>query len=231
MNNIELPEAKSLGASDTLLSQRVCDTLTDWIINGVLIPGYKLKESDISNKLGVSRIPVREALKVLEKNGLVEFIPYQGCRVKVLTLHRMEEIYVLRKELESFCARISVEKITDKEIEELEKIQVRINQTINDQDYRGKDLYMLNRLFHMKMYEASRLPMLVGFIEQLWNSIAYYRLKVAHDRAYPQAMEQEHTTYIILYKKRDGDGLARALKENLQVHYEKAVIDFEKYLM
>lgn len=229
--NQDFTETPSLRVSDTLLSQRVCDTLTDWIINGVLIPGFKMNESDISKKLGVSRMPVREALKVLERNGLVEFIPYQGCRVKALTLARLEETYILRKELESFCARVAAEKITDEEIKELEKIQTKINQTIENNDYDGKELYMLNRLFHTKMYEAAKLPMLMEFIEQLWNGIAYYRLKVAHDKTYPQAMYNEHTAYIELFKKRDGESLAQILTENLQNHYEKAVEDFERYLV
>ena len=106
-----------------LLSNLVLEQLMDWIMDGKLRMGEKLNPDELATKLGVSKMPIREALNTLERMGLAESIPYMGTRLVQLTKEDVSEIYIIRKALEPLAAQEACKKINADTISELEQIQ------------------------------------------------------------------------------------------------------------
>ena len=126
------------------------------IFGGDYAPGDPIREVDIAKRLGVSRVPVREVFRYLERDGLVEYIPNCGVHVKKLTKTDVKEIYSLRKMLDLFIADEVIDNITEADIEELKFLTQRMN---------DKQSYSLcNDLFHNKLFMLSGNSR----IRQLW---------------------------------------------------------------
>lgn len=211
---------KQLRTKNQPLATRVADQLTAWIVDGTLRPGARLNEIEIADKLGVSRIPVREAFRTLENSGLVIMVPYHGCHVRDITPEMVTETYVLRKELECLALLHAAEKITPQEIAHLKKMQDGMEEYVQQSSINGWKLYHLNKDFHMSIYEASGMPRLALFIESLWNSIACLRIRRAFDQSYPDVMRTEHRAYIHWLEQRDGKSLCANFEKNLSKHYQ-----------
>ena len=99
----------------------VFNTLRQAILRGELKPGERLMEIQLANKLGVSRTPIREAIRKLELEGLVLMIPRKGAEVAEITEKNMRDVLEVRKALEELAVQLACEKITQEELEELEK--------------------------------------------------------------------------------------------------------------
>ena len=99
-----------------IYASSVIPILEEAIIHGDLPPGSRLTEEEICQKMGVSRSPVREALRVLERDGLVERLPRRGVRVSELSIEELDQLYDCRMSLEAMAARLAVKNATDKEV-------------------------------------------------------------------------------------------------------------------
>ena len=104
------------------LSGKVFARLKSAILSGEYPDGAELRESSVAEKLGVSRTPVREAIRQLEKEGLVEVYPNRRAHVKGITFQDVEDIYLIRSRLEGLCAELAVRSITEEQIKRLEEI-------------------------------------------------------------------------------------------------------------
>ncbi len=204
------------------LSGLVVEQLINWIMDGTLRAEQRLTTDEIAEKLGVSRMPVREALRVLEASGLVRSEPYLGAKVAKLTQEDIEEIYLMREMLESMAGRFAAEQISDEEIGQLEEIQERMEFLMNEDSMKNrKEVFNLNREFHRVMYQASRKSRLCDFISTLWDSIAFYRLISASSQDYAIWMKNEHRSYIEACKRHDGPLLEKLIKQSLAKHIKK----------
>ena len=118
----------TMGQDDSMMLQRdtlpmqVLNKLMDWIMDGKLKMGEKLNTEELARQLGVSRMPIREALKSLEKMGLAESIPYVGVKLVSLEQEDVLQIYLMRQLLEPLAAGEACKKITEEQIHELEEI-------------------------------------------------------------------------------------------------------------
>ena len=110
-------------AEHKLLSRTVADWLADRIISGEEAPGSRLTEIDVARRAGVSRSPVREALRVLEAEGLVEIVPRFGAQVARVGIDDVEELYACRMLLEPVCTRLAVEALEPDDIAELDALR------------------------------------------------------------------------------------------------------------
>ncbi len=202
------------------MSEVICDEITNWIMDGTLGVGQRIREEDLAEVFGVSRMPVREAIRMLESRGLVDTIPYVGSSVKKLSSEEIDEIYLLRTILEPLACELASERITEEEIDVLEGIQEKLeNLCLQPKNLENsKALYFANRDFHIGIYSASGLEKLLSIINNLWDSIAYLRIRTAFSENYPQQMIREHREYLKLLRSRDGKELASQLKENLRLH-------------
>jgi len=107
-------------AEHKLLSRTVADWLAERIISGEEIPGARLTETKLAEEAGVSRSPVREALRILQSEGLVDIVPRYGAQVAYIGIHDVEELYACRMLLEPACAGLAVEALEPDDVRELD---------------------------------------------------------------------------------------------------------------
>lgn len=152
------------------VSARVASYLRTAILGGQLEPGDRIRQEDIAEKFGVSRLPVREALRMLEAEGLTEHESHKGARVPRLTQHEVEVAYRMRERLEPLALVESLPLLSETDHAALEDVQRRIEE--NPDLERFLDL---DREFHMLTYSACSVDSLNSMITRLWNSTQHYR--------------------------------------------------------
>jgi len=148
---VEYQDTDSLSSS---LRQRVFKQIQNDILNGVYEPGESLIESKLSEELGVSRTPVREALRQLELEGLVESVPNKGVTVKGVSPQDIQDIYTIRMMIEGLAARWAAEKVTPEEIEEMKEAVELEEFYTKKKDY--SRLMKLDTRFHDIIFKASK---------------------------------------------------------------------------
>lgn len=176
----------NLGQHQTL-QEVVSDTLRNLILNGTFKPGQRLRQDELADQLGVSTMPIREALRRLEAEGLVTTLPRRGAIVSELRIEEIEEIYLMRAALECLITRLAVPQLTSAQIAKLQQLFKRMAEALEAKDF--VELFQLNRDFHLAIYEAAKKPIINENIIMLWDRSEIYR------RAYlnlPQRMEQAH---------------------------------------
>lgn len=187
------------------------------IVAGELRPGSPIRQETIAAELGVSRVPVREALRILEGEGQVVHRPHHGYSVAELSLPDLREVYRIRRLLESEAAREAVGAVPEAAIAEIDDAR----RQVADASAR-RDLVAMteaNRRFHFLILEAAGLPRLMRIIRSLWDSTDAYRsvyYNVADNRA---RVEREHAAMVDALRARDADRLVGLLDQ----HREHAV--------
>lgn len=198
------------------LREVVFETLREAIINGVLKPGERLMEVQLAEELGVSRTPVREAIRKLELENFVVMIPHKGAYVAGISLKDIADVFEIRAALEGLAAAAAAERITDEELEELERILVRKAEIIEANDL--EKLVEVDTQFHELLYKASRNDRLVQIINNLHEQIQRFRSTTL---AYPGRMREaleEHKKIVEAISERNA-ALAQQLA---QEHIENA---------
>lgn len=215
------------------LPDRVLDKLMDWIMSGKLAMGDKLNTEELASQLGVSRMPIREALGNLEKKGLAESIPYAGTRLVTLTKEDVRQIYIARAALEPIAAKTACEKITEEELEDLRKIQKNYVEIVNQTELDAIDVYQQNRLYHFSIYKASQLNRICEMIESLWDNLSFFKLiygqKLLDSRESKDRMIAEHQSYLDALEKRDSELIYHLLECNLKKRAEDIPYNSDAY--
>ena len=155
------------------LREVVCETLRAAIRQGVLKPGERLMEIQLAEELGVSRTPVREAIRKLELEGYVIMMPRRGTYVANLSIRDVNEVFEIRTSLDSLASGLAAERITDEELERLQRLLVLIGGYIetNNMD----KIVETDTEFHDLLYQASRNTRLVGIIFNLREQLTRFR--------------------------------------------------------
>jgi DNA-binding GntR family transcriptional regulator len=204
------------GVGHRTAQQRVAETLRHAILGGVLEPGTPLILSELSQRLGVSRTPIREAMRELAAEDLVDFDSYRSAVVHTPTLEEAREIYELRLELDPVAVRKAIVQITAEELDRAEAIHKQMLET-ND----SGDWVELNREFHRILLDASRSPRLTRIIGSLRNSAA---LQVATSlKAESSQIEhanQDHAQIIAAFRDRDADRAVELTDRHLRTTLE-----------
>lgn len=155
-------------------SARVAAYLREAILGGDLKPGMRIRQEEIAERFGASRLPVREALRTLEAEGLAESEPHKGARVPRLSQHEVEVIYRMRERLEPLALVESLPQLDAADHERLEEVQRQIEETISDD--KGLEKFLdLDREFHMLTYSGCAIEPLNQNVVRLWNSTQHYR--------------------------------------------------------
>ena len=220
----------TMGQDDSVMLQRdtlpmqVLNTLMDWIMDGKLKMGEKLNTEEIARQLGVSRMPIREALKSLEKMGLAESIPYVGVKLVSLEQEDVLQIYLMRQLLEPLAAGEACKKITEEQIHELEEIHKEYVPIVEADEIDAKKLYLQNRKFHFAIYSISEMDRVCAMIESLWDTLSFFKLIYGRDVIKntngAKNMIAEHQGYIDALKDRDAERLKKSLYDTLGVRIE-----------
>jgi DNA-binding GntR family transcriptional regulator len=152
------------------LQKKVYDVLRVAILSGELKPGENLALGEIAKKLQVSTMPVREALRRLESQGMVTFSSQKRITVTELSMEDLEEFYWIRIPLECRAFARNAEKLNPREIRELENL----DKLMRKKENRGPEWVRLNRRFHMILYGANKSPVLKGALAWLWDNVTAY---------------------------------------------------------
>ncbi|MCI5525857.1 MAG: GntR family transcriptional regulator [Dorea sp.] len=191
----------------------VFNTLRQAILRGELKPGERLMEIQLANKLGVSRTPIREALRKLELEGLVNMVPRKGAEVADITEKSLRDVLEVRKALEELSVQLACEKITEEEIEELKRVAERFKDTLNDQDV--TKIAEADVAFHDVIYTATDNQKLILLLNNLREQMYRYRVEyLKKEEAYPQLIA-EHEELIDNISKRNKEEATRIMCEHI----------------
>jgi len=172
-NRIRKPIAEGAAAARPTRTELLRRQLADSIITGRLAPGARLDEQEIAKAYGLSRTPVREALRQLAASGLAELRPHRGAIVAALTAEGVAQAFELMADLESLCARYAAQRMTVTERRDLEALHLRLKEIVRTGD---PDLYAdLNVQFHQAIYRGSHNAALQDATLTVRQRVAPYR--------------------------------------------------------
>jgi DNA-binding GntR family transcriptional regulator len=194
-------EAKSYEPMATVVGRSIRDAILD----GRLKPGERIRQEDIARRLGTSRIPVREALRQLETEGLVTLVPHSGARVAVMDFDRFSELYKLREAVEPMAIAESASRLSDDQLGRLRELVTTVEQTSDD------PLHWLeaDRQFHLESYAAAPLPRVLSMIEGFWNQTQQYRRAYLHTvRKNIDIVHYEHRLILEALERRNPEDAA-----------------------
>lgn len=202
----------------------VYQRLKDDILGGKYKDKEELREIAISEELGVSRTPVREALRQLELEKLVTIIPNKGAFVNEISGKDIKDVYMIRSRLEGMCARLACENITDKQIEELEE-NVYLAEFHASRGHM-EQMAELDNNFHRILYEACNSRMLQNILEEYHQYVIRIRRTTLSTKGRSIACNGEHRAIMEAIKERNAD----KAEELVTIHVTKAYENIAKTL-
>jgi DNA-binding GntR family transcriptional regulator len=200
-------DAQTAGPS----GQSVYQQLLDEIRAGTLLPGDRLREIDLASRLGVSRTPVREAIRQLEADGLVTHVPRTGASLRQLDYSEVMELYEMRAVLEGTAARLAARAASEVEIDELEALNQRLAEAGT-----GEEAARLNRLFHATLLDAAKNRFLAKSMTSLHKAMMILgpTTLIESDRA--ELADAEHRRVLAALKARDGAEAEAAMRAHIE---------------
>lgn len=208
----EQRQARPPFARATLHSQ-IAEELRTMIVDGKLAPGQKIPEKELCEAFDISRTPLREALKVLATEGLVELLPQRGARVSVITEAERQELFPIIAALEALAAELACRNMTDAELAELKGLH---RQMVAAYDRRDNLEYArLNRKIHLAIFEAARN----GALQMLYSNMELRIRNIRHtvrqsDEDWARAV-QDHEKILSALEARDEGLCARVLRDHV----------------
>lgn len=186
----------------------VFNTLRQAILTGELKPGERLMEIHLANKLGVSRTPIREAIRKLELEGLVTMIPRRGAEVAQITEKSLQDVLEVRSRLDALCAELACERISPQELEALGEACKAFERAIESKDVRS--IAEADVALHDIIVEATGNKRLVQLVNNLAEQMYRYRFEYIKDFSMHQRLVEEHRVMYEAIKNKDKETAAQA---------------------
>jgi DNA-binding GntR family transcriptional regulator len=190
--------------------EAIARDLREQILAGKIAPGQRISQLSIADHYGVSRLPVREALRALSSQGLVVIEPRRGAMVPALDLGELREVYLMRERLEPMAVALAIANVTEVEIEKAENL-LKEMETLGSVD---TEWLRLDREFHTMWYRHTHMPRLIRTIDQLWDVAQRYRAIFSKTPGAGSISDIEHWLMLESIRKRSSED-AQAL---LEVH-------------
>ncbi|KAM9862905.1 hypothetical protein ACI1US_01266 [Leucobacter sp. BZR 635] len=165
-------------------STRIADELRARILSGTMPPGTRIRQEQIAEEFGVSRLPIRESLRILEASGLITLVPSTGAWVSSLNLAECQEIYLIRERVEPLLLGLAVPHHTAESIAKFEHLAIAVETAESVEEFLDFD-----RRFHLATFEGPALPQLRAMVDQLWNTTQHYR-RAYIQLTWPDGMDQ-----------------------------------------
>jgi DNA-binding GntR family transcriptional regulator len=210
-----LPDAAvpAVGAS---LHGEVLSRLRDYIVEGSLAEGERIPERELCEMFGISRTPLREALKVLASEGLLDLLPNRGARVRALTTRDLTELFDVMGGLEAVAGRLACENITEEEIAEIERLHYEMYGCYLRRDLHG--YFQFNQSIHQRIVAAARNAILSSTYASFAGRLRRVRFSanMARDRDRWSEAMREHETILDALRRKAGDELSDILFHHLR---------------
>lgn len=195
-------------------TSRVVQFVRDAIAEGELWPNQRLVEAELAEKLGVSRTPVREAIRELSRLGLVKTIRNRGAFVLPVDSKELREIYATRSVLEGWAAGLAAARLTQEKIDELASLNDRMRKMVQDGNH--KDLIALNDDFHRILYEACDNDLLRELIANLVERTPAVRFAVWRSEQVMATSVRSHEELLDALRARDGEAAERIVRSHIR---------------
>lgn len=211
------------------LREVIFNTLREAIIVGELKPGERLMEVQLAEKMGVSRTPVREAIRKLELEGLVEMLPRKGAHVADLSAKDIMDVLEVRSTLDGLASMLSASRITEEELRELKNVQSQFVNYVEKGSLQGsikKDVE-----FHDIIYRSSRNDKLIQIANNLREQIQRFRVIYLKDYSSTRELVKEHSEILEFISARDPEGARKSAQKHIENQEEtiiKAISAAEK---
>ncbi|MBW2093991.1 MAG: GntR family transcriptional regulator [Deltaproteobacteria bacterium] len=189
--------------------------IREWIVTGQFLPGEQLKEEEISQRLGISRPPVREALKALEATGLVVRKPRRGVFVPEMTEKDMWEIYTLKATLYEMATGLAMEVISGKEIERLEALVAKMDACVKEEPFDVLQYQRVHGSFHKVIMDIAGNGRLKTIALHLHNQVTMFSYKTLQDRDHLHSSLHYHWEILKAIKEKNTSSACRLMKEHV----------------
>lgn len=210
--------AESVMQGPRTVAEQVANVLREAIANGSLEAGTALRQDDLAEQFGFSRMPIRDALRQLETEGIVSIHPTKGAHVARMDSAEISEIYALRELLESEALRLSIPNLTGAKLDEAEQVLDQIDAERNVGRWGA-----LNRAFHLALYDGCGNHRLLDLIEAHHNAADRYVRILLSNLDYRNRSQMEHRDLLAACRRRDGDKAVSILRQHLREGSETLV--------
>lgn len=191
----------------------VFNTLRQAILTGELKPGERLMEIHLANKLGVSRTPIREAIRKLELEGLVTMIPRRGAEVAQITEKSMNDVLEVRRAMDVLCVELACERITQEELEALKAACDNFEQMVKTQDV--KKIARADVELHDIILQATGNSRLIQLVNNLSEQMYRYRYEYIKDFSQHERLVEEHRIIYESLVNKDKETASEAAKTHI----------------
>ncbi|HZZ14280.1 MAG TPA: GntR family transcriptional regulator [Paraburkholderia sp.] len=227
MQNVELKERAPAPALPKVERQRLHDTVVDhlrgFIIEGVLAPGVKLNERLLCETLGISRTPLREALKVLAAEGLIDILPNRGALVALMSEVEIREAFELLSGLEAFSGELACERMTSAELAEIKALHYAMLSCRAQNDLPG--YYARNHAIHDKINEAARNTALTRTYLTVNRRLQALRFRSNFQTLKWDSAISDHEAMIESLESRDGKRMGEIMRRHILAKRDAVLVE------
>jgi DNA-binding GntR family transcriptional regulator len=198
------------------------------ILDGRLAPGEPLRESQLAESLGTSRTPIREALILLEREGLVQGTPNKGSTVRMYDREELEDLYNIRAALEGHAAREAARRVDDEAILLLEDSCDRFRKLRRSKNIRVPDLTNENMVFHDIILRAAGSGRLARMVAEVTALPSIQKAYMSYTDAHRKTVEEAHRAITAALKARDGEAAAELMQAHVLWARDRALAWFSR---
>lgn len=195
------------------LNEEIYESICAALLDGRLLPGQNVSVRELANAVDTSPMPVREALRRLEAQGVLQIHPGRVLRIPGLTLEEIDEIYTIRHRVESLAAENAADRATEADVRAVETAYEEMDKAFLAGDFDG--FMATNYAFHMAIYRAAHMPRLMRMIEPLWLRITPHLWSLAEERHLKFSMDQHKAALEALFRK-DAGALGAAIGNDIE---------------
>lgn len=196
-----------------ILHEEVAKQIQKLIASGRLAKGQKIDERSLAESMGVSRTPIREALRILSSRGLIDLVPYKGAFVAQFGSQELRDMFEIMSVLEGMCARLAVRNMTDEDLSKIEGLHDRLEAAYVERDH--KTYLETNSLYHLLVQKLSRNTEIDGVANVLRDKIGLYRQKQLYKPERFDASIHEHREVLEAFRNRDAPLAEESMKKHL----------------
>jgi DNA-binding GntR family transcriptional regulator len=194
-------------------SARIAELIRDAILSGEYRPGARIRQEDVAQRFGASRVPVREALRTLEADGLVTLVANAGAWVSQLSPAECDEVYQTRERVEPLLLRYALPGIDAAALDRLDELVELMRRTDDVEEF-----LRLDREFHLGSYASARTTVLGDLVHRLWNTTQHYRraFTLLLDEHSARVVHDEHHMLVTAIRDGDAEGAEAVLAGHIR---------------
>jgi DNA-binding GntR family transcriptional regulator len=197
------------------LVEQISEFLTQAIMDGQFESGGRLVENELQRRFGVSRSPIRESFRILEKKGLVNNIPRKGTYVRKITKKDIEENFPVRANLESLAARLALDHLHSHDFLKMESAFSKMSEAADHNDFKSYLKY--HTQYHNVFIQASRNDTLIEILENLRNQAIWFRYSYLYVQESYEYAVKVHRKILDFFIKKEAEPLEALVKEHVLI--------------